>query len=48
MYDPDFTSAKRLKRAAKSEHYNQDLRGMSETEAVSHLHLEHGHMDEAV
>ena len=48
MYDPDFTSAKRLKRAAKSEHYNQDLRGMSETEAVSHLHLEHDRVSDVV
>ena len=40
VYDPDFTSAKRLKKSAKNENYNQDLRGMSETELDSHLPLE--------
>jgi hypothetical protein len=44
VYDPDFTSAKRLKKAAKSENFNQDLRGMSETELDSQLIHEHVHM----
>jgi hypothetical protein len=35
VYDPDYTSAKRLKKAAaKSEDSNKTLRGMSESELV--------------
>ena len=45
VYDPDFTSAKRVRKAAKNENYNQNLRGMSESEVDSHLPLEPDHTE---
>ena len=45
VYDPDFTRAKRLKKAAKNENFNQNLRGMTESELDSHVPSDSDHTE---